>query len=691
MPPQNSIELTTKPDADGANGKLLPAADTTATNGTATVKGDEPPPTTTLIVPPDGGWGWLVMVASFFCNVVVDGIVMNVGSFLGPIRHEFGVSEAEVALVSSLLSGFYLLTGPFVSALANRWGFRIVTIIGALVAAFGFFISQYATSVLYLYVTFGFIGGVGFCFIYVPSVITVGYYFEKWRAVATGIALCGSGVGTFIFAPLNAMLIESLGWRGALAAQAGIVLSCIAFGAIFRPIQPTEVTVTKDEDTPAEKGIRLGEGLPVVYTRPLPEGRYAYSMPNSSHNTWMGANPNYQYPTAAEIFRQGSGHNLDRRPSHTSGQLVSHNLQSTTKKLEKIQKRLAGQMTPDDTIHAHGFATAHHELNPVGEADEEETENGTLLAVPAEQATITVTTASARRHTVSGRRPNEAAGSRHGSRRTLNDGARPMYRDDIFFTGSLARIPQYRSQTSLGYHMSVTHLPTKADVEEEVEEQCMMCPEAVRRTLATMLDMSLLKSPSFMMLAFSGFLTMMGFFVPFLYVRQRAVAGGMPEDVSTFIVSAIGISNTIARVVCGLLTSFKNVNALHLNNVAITLGGIATMVSGIYVTEAFQFTYAGVFGIAIACFSALRSILVVDLMGLEKLTNAFGILCLFQGIAAFLGAPIAGYFTELTGSYNASFYICGALITLSAVLCYPLSAVNRWEKQRAAKMDSQKV
>uniref|UniRef100_A0A8W7PPZ4 Major facilitator superfamily (MFS) profile domain-containing protein n=1 Tax=Anopheles coluzzii TaxID=1518534 RepID=A0A8W7PPZ4_ANOCL len=616
MPPQNSIELTTKPEAEnGATGKLLANG-----NGNGdTEKAKEDPPTTTLIVPPDGGWGWLVMVASFFCNVIVDGIVMNVGSFLGPIRDEFGVSEAEVALVSSLLSGFYLLTGPFVSALANRWGFRIVTIIGSVVAAVGFFVSQYATSIVFLYVTFGFIGGVGFCFIYVPS-----------------------------------------------------------------------VTATKAADTPADKGILLGEGLPVVYTRPLPEGRYAYSMPNSSHNTWMGANPNYQYPTAAEIFRQGSGHNLDRRPSHTSGQLVSHNLQSTTKKLEKIQKRLAGQMTPDDTIHAHGYPTAHHELNPVGEADEEETENGTLLAAP-EQQSVTITTAAGRRHTVSGRRPNEPASSRHGSRRTLNDGARPMYRDDIFFTGSLARIPQYKSQTSLGYHMSVTRLPTQADVEETETEQCMVCPEAVRRTLVTMLDMSLLKSISFMMLAFSGFLTMMGFFVPFLYVKQRAVAGGMADEVSTFIVSAIGISNTIARVVCGVLTSFKNINALHLNNVAITLGGIATMMSGMYITEVYQFTYAAIFGLAIACFSALRSILVVDLMGLEKLTNAFGILCLFQGIAAFLGAPIAGYFTELTGTYDASFYISGALITLSAVLCYPLAFVNRWEKQRAAKKDSQKV
>jgi hypothetical protein len=32
----------------------------------------------------------------------------------------------------------------------------------------------------------------------------------------------------------------------------------------------------------------------------------------------------------------------------------------------------------------------------------------------------------------------------------------------------------------------------------------------------------------------------------------------------------------------------------------------------------------------------------VDLIGLEKLTNAFGLLLLFQGIAAAIGSPLAG-------------------------------------------------
>lgn len=46
-----------------------------------------------------------------------------------------------------------------------------------------------------------------------------------------------------------------------------------------------------------------------------------------------------------------------------------------------------------------------------------------------------------------------------------------------------------------------------------------------------------------------------------------------------------------------------------------------------------------------AVFASLRSIIVVDLVGLEKLTNAFGLLLLFQGMAAAVGSPVAGTFT----------------------------------------------
>lgn len=68
--------------------------------------------------------------------------------------------------------------------------------------------------------------GIGFGLIYLPAVVCVGYYFETKRSLATGIAVCGSGFGTFAFAPLATMLLENFDWRGANLILAGLILNC---------------------------------------------------------------------------------------------------------------------------------------------------------------------------------------------------------------------------------------------------------------------------------------------------------------------------------------------------------------------------------------------------------------------------------------------------------------------------------
>lgn len=54
--------------------------------------------------------------------------------------------------------------------------------------------------------------------------------------------------------------------------------------------------------------------------------------------------------------------------------------------------------------------------------------------------------------------------------------------------------------------------------------------------------------------------------------------------------------------------------------------------------------YASIFGFTIGAYVGLTSVILVDLLGLEKLTNAFGLLLLFQGIASLIGPPMAGIY-----------------------------------------------
>lgn len=119
-----------------------------------------------------------------------------------------------------------MITGPIVSALTNKFGCRTTCIIGSVIGMAAFAISTLSDSVYMLMVTYGIIGGIGFGLIYLPAIVSVGYYFEKKRALATGIAVCGSGFGTFVFAPVASALLEAYDWKGANLILAGIIFNC---------------------------------------------------------------------------------------------------------------------------------------------------------------------------------------------------------------------------------------------------------------------------------------------------------------------------------------------------------------------------------------------------------------------------------------------------------------------------------
>ena len=82
-----------------------------------------------------------------------------------------------------------------------------------------------------------FLLGLGFCCIYVPSVVIVGHYFQIRRQLAMGLAAAGFGAGNFIFAPILRYFIQCFGWRGAMVITSGICLNCCVLGALLMPVQ----------------------------------------------------------------------------------------------------------------------------------------------------------------------------------------------------------------------------------------------------------------------------------------------------------------------------------------------------------------------------------------------------------------------------------------------------------------------
>lgn len=80
-----------------------------------------------------------------------------------------------------------------------------------------------------------------------PASVMVGYYFERRRGIAAGIATSGAGFGMLVLSPLAAFLVDEYSWKGTLIILAGVSLNCIACGALMRPLVEPKTETNADE------------------------------------------------------------------------------------------------------------------------------------------------------------------------------------------------------------------------------------------------------------------------------------------------------------------------------------------------------------------------------------------------------------------------------------------------------------
>lgn len=85
-------------------------------------------------------------------------------------------------------------------------------------------------------------------------------------------------------------------------------------------------------------------------------------------------------------------------------------------------------------------------------------------------------------------------------------------------------------------------------------------------------------------------------------------------------------------------------NRLWIYNLTLMFCGI--MSSFVFKMENYYVfvAYCFLFGLTISSYVCLTSVVLVDLVGLDRLTNGLGLLFFIQGVATFVGPPLAGSF-----------------------------------------------
>ena len=174
----------------------------------------------------DGFWSWIICLCAFVTNAVVFGVDFSFGEILDPILKDFNSTEADVALIGSLHSSMHCFSASISSIMAQKYGFAPIILIGIMIFSISFAISITSTSITLLTFYYGFLGGFGMGLIYAPGCIICSLYFNKQKALATGIASFGSGIGIAIISQLMNTISRSYGWKGCAILLASICPLC---------------------------------------------------------------------------------------------------------------------------------------------------------------------------------------------------------------------------------------------------------------------------------------------------------------------------------------------------------------------------------------------------------------------------------------------------------------------------------
>ncbi|GAB1603165.1 monocarboxylate transporter 12-like [Argonauta hians] len=530
-------------------------------------------------------------------SVLVDGICLSVGVFLNDLIYEFGGTNSETSWVMSALNGSYLIVGPLVSLCANKYGCKATTIGGAVFCCISMFCSSYSNSLGLLIFSFSVCGGIGLGFMYLPAIVMVGYYFDEKRALATGIAVCGSGIGNFLFAPFSEFLLEEYGWRGSIMIMSGLVLNGIIFGSFYHPLKPQKSPEISVVSSSIVTSMTTNE--PIIM---------------SEHNNKQPQNLRMKMKRMQELSAETNSVSSRR---HRSLDMTGTGKTFLTSAVNSEKNR---DPEKDSIVRM----TVSHDIFPT---DSKMSVNSTSLS--------------------------------------------PFYRKDVLYRGSLQRLSEKMGSQNINEFISSMIVIN--------EEKKLTFGERISKAFQRYRKLK----PSFLLYAVACFFLMLGFFIPYTYLPSVGLQLNFTRNQSALLLSVIGISNTIFRIVIGWISDQKWSNSFMINYAAMIISGICTAMVPFFTNYPLLICYCFVYGLTLAAAISLRSIIMVELLGIENLTIAFGLIVMCQGVSSFFGSPIAGLLSDLTGSFDSAFYLGGAAVFFAGVLCIPLERMSIREKNES--------
>ncbi|BFG03856.1 uncharacterized protein DMAD_02985 [Drosophila madeirensis] len=589
-----------------------------------------------MVIPPDGGYGWIVLVLSFLAQLIVDGIVFSIGILLPFMANDFGADNSRIVFVASIQIGCYFMGGAFSSALINSYGFRPVALLGVAISSLSILTASFSPNLGMMIVFYSIIGGPALSMIWVSSQLIIGYYFERYRALASGFSCSGAGAGIVVFSFLNSWLVPLIGWRNVLRVHVLLLLCIFLIACAYVEVAPTQVGVLN-----------------------RPAGLMDSSSDEYYGNFYVH---NFMRDSTSKIGSQTILETYEPHPKRAAFfRRISPCCTRKQEQEEDEERRLDDDrnlvIRTDPILREDLFYTGPVSYDKPHSTEQVEGKEMQLLGSAQHAQKTTYGIAHIQGYTSDDKKKSNGP--------SMESQGSPLPLDERY-----------------GKSVSRIRMPRRRPLKKR-----HWLHNKIVKALNRLFDYHLLESFEFRVLVASAFFYPMGFNIPFVYSKART---DIPSEYANLIGPAIGLMNFAMRISCGFAAYKLGGCTTYICGGGMFFGGFFVFISAFFGSDIvwFQVLYGLCYGVAPAVYATLRALIYVRYLGLSKLTNAFGITALAMGMGVFIGTTLGGILVQATHGYTAAFALAGLCIMLSGSLKLLLPTMVRLHRRKQSPRHS---
>ncbi|EDW12390.1 monocarboxylate transporter 13 [Drosophila mojavensis] len=600
------------------------------------------------LVPPDGGWGWLVLFGACLTNILIPGTIKSFGVLFIEFLQAFETTQTQASWIPALCYFLYSSLGPVSSILSVKYSYRTVTLIGAVSASLGMILSYWASSVGYLYISYGVLVGIGAGLSFPPTVYIVTSYFVKLRGLANGLCISGSAIGSIILPPVLRWLLETYGYRGSCLIMGGITLNVLVGALFYEPVEQHMIRVPRArqalEDIPEEEDVGI-----VMKFENVDE-----TAPNQAELAEKHLMP-YNSPPSPLYLLDDDKQQFVRSASAAV-------VQSYAKPGDEFQPRARKISTPVRLPQRNQTFTPG-QLNS----------QSSLYAVPE------------------GRSSSHKLAMRNSSRNRLSKRSPStssfLYISTPYHGSTLSFQPkEFSSHLSLRSAGSAAAEAAPQDAGGADETGQGKAPQSQR---SKFFDLSLLKDPMYLVILISNSTNAISYTNFIILLPAFGLARNFDKSLSAYLLSVVSATDLIGRIGGSALSDMGFIPKTWYFVGGLSISGVSLALLPLAYSYGAVCFWCAVFGLASGIYVGITAVIMADMLGTERLTSSYGISLFVNGILQLVGPPLCNWWTEAVNNYNPLFHTLGLTLLAGSALWAFMPWIQRRKAKEEEKLEAQ--